>query len=262
MTDILQRILATKREEITAGQQRTPLAEMKDRATDQPAARGFRRALDAKINAGKPAIIAEIKKASPSAGVIREAFDVAAIAASYAAAGAACLSVLTDEQYFQGSGRNLKRARDAAPLPALRKDFTIDPWQVYESRVLGADAILLIVAALDDALLSELLALAADLGLDALVEIHNSEELDRALAVDAQLIGINNRNLKTFHTDIATTIKLKPRLADDVTLITESGIRTKDDVARLCKQNISGFLVGEAFMRADDPGAALRELFF
>ncbi|HET6725088.1 MAG TPA: indole-3-glycerol phosphate synthase TrpC [Gammaproteobacteria bacterium] len=258
---MLQRILATKREEIAAGKHTRSQPELRAAATDLSPPRSFRRALDAKIAAGKPAIIAEIKQASPSAGVLRQPFDAGAIAASYAAAGAACLSVLTDEIYFKGHGRNVALARAAAPLPALRKDFIIDPWQVYESRLMGADALLLIVAALDDTRLRELMALAAEIQLDALVEVHDGEELDRALAAGAELIGINNRDLKTFATDVGTTLDLAPKLPTGVTLITESGIRTGDDVARLRKQGINGFLVGEVFLRAPDPGKKLRELF-
>ncbi|HET7569064.1 MAG TPA: indole-3-glycerol phosphate synthase TrpC [Gammaproteobacteria bacterium] len=262
MADILQRILATKREEIAAGKRAQPLAELRSLVADLPPQRGFRQALDAKIARGEPAVIAEIKRASPSAGMLRDPFDVGAIAASYAAAGAACFSVLTDETYFQGRGRNIELAHAAASLPALRKDFIIDPWQVYESRLLGADALLLIVAALDDRRLAELLQLAAEVGLDALVEVHDAVELERALTAGAGLIGINNRDLKTFKTDLATTLDLAPRLPAGATLITESGIRTATDVARLREQGIHGFLVGEAFMRAPDPGAKLRELFY
>lgn len=262
MTDILERILATKREEIAAGKRQRPLAAVKDACAGLPPPRGFRRALDRTIAAGGAAVVAEIKRASPSAGVLREPFDVAAIAASYAAGGATCASVLTDVQYFRGHGRNLELARAAAPLlPALRKDFIVEPWQIYESRSLGADAILLIVAALDDDRLRELLALTAGLDMDALVEAHDAEELERALALGATLIGINNRDLKTFRTDIGTTLALAPRVPDGVTLITESGIRTAQDVARLRRHGVNGFLVGEAFMRAADPGAELRRMF-
>ncbi|HET7587096.1 MAG TPA: indole-3-glycerol phosphate synthase TrpC [Gammaproteobacteria bacterium] len=261
MTDILNRILATKRDEIAAGKQVRSLADLRSAVAELAPPRGFRRALDTKMEQGEPAVIAEIKRASPSAGVLREPFDVGAIASRYAAAGAACLSVLTDETYFQGHGRNIELARSAAPLPALRKDFIIDPWQVYESRLLGADALLLIVAALDDQRLAELLQLATGLGLDALVEVHDGDELERALAAGAELVGINNRDLKTFKTHISTTLDLLPQLPTDVTLITESGIRTADDVVRLRAQGVHGFLVGEAFMRAPDPGEKLQELF-
>ncbi|HET7307743.1 MAG TPA: indole-3-glycerol phosphate synthase TrpC [Gammaproteobacteria bacterium] len=261
MGDILQRILATKREEVAAGKNTRPLAELRAAAANLPPPRGFRRALDTRIARREPAVIAEIKRASPSAGILRDPFDVGTIAASYAAAGAACFSVLTDETYFQGQGRNIELARAAAPVPALRKDFIIDAWQVYESRLLGADALLLIVAALDDRRLAELLQLATEVGLDTLVEVHDADELERALAAGAELVGINNRDLKTFVTDIATTLNLMPKLPAGVTLITESGIRTAADVARLTEQGVHGFLVGEAFMRAPDPGGKLRELF-
>lgn len=261
MTDILQRILATKRDEVAAGERMHPLAGLRAAAAELPPPRGFRRALDAAIQAGRPAVIAEIKRASPSAGVLREPFDVAAIARSYTAAGAACLSVLTDVLYFRGHGRNIELARAVSRLPVLRKDFIIDPWQIYESRVLGADAILLIVAALADDTLAALLKLAQALGLDALVEVHDAAELEHALAAGAGLIGINNRNLRTFRTDVAVTLELLPQLPQAVTLVTESGIRAPDDVTRLRDRGVNGFLVGEAFMRAPDPGAELRRLF-
>lgn len=261
MTDILQRILATKRDEIAIGKRVRPLSVLRARAAAMSPTRGFRRALDAATARDESAVIAEIKRASPSAGLLRQTFDVTAIAASYAAAGATCLSVLTDEQYFQGHGRNIELARAAAALPALRKDFITDPWQVYESRVLGADAILLIVAALDDVRLRDLLALAGELGLDALVEVHDAAELERALAAEAGLVGINNRDLKSFVTDIGTTVALAAHLPPGVTTVTESGIRTAADVSRLRMAGVNCFLVGEAFMRAPDPGAELKRLF-
>jgi indole-3-glycerol phosphate synthase len=261
MANILHTIVTTKRGEIAAGKRSRPLNELRAGAADMPPPRGFKRALDSKIAAGDAAIIAEIKRASPSAGILREPFDVGAIAASYANAGARCLSVLTDEPYFKGNARNLELARAAAPLPALRKDFIIDPWQIYESRVLGADALLLIVAALDDAQLASLLESAAAVELDALVEVHNAPELARALDAGANLIGINNRDLKTFETDIATTLDLLRRIPGEVTLVTESGIRTPADIASLRAAGVHAFLIGEAFMRAPDPGRKLRELF-
>ncbi|HET7675794.1 MAG TPA: indole-3-glycerol phosphate synthase TrpC [Gammaproteobacteria bacterium] len=261
MADILQRILATKRGEVAVGKRARPLPALRAEAEAMPPPRGFRRALDVATVRGKPAVIAEIKRASPSAGLLREPFDVAAIAKDYAAAGATCLSVLTDEQYFQGQGRNIELARTAASLPALRKDFIVDPWQVYESRVLGADAVLLIVAALDDERLRDLLALAGELELDALVEVHDAAELERALAAEAGLVGINNRDLKSFVTDIGTTVALAARLPADVTTVTESGIRTTADVSRLRTAGVNCFLVGEAFMRAPDPGTELKRLF-
>ncbi|HEV2110803.1 MAG TPA: indole-3-glycerol phosphate synthase TrpC, partial [Gammaproteobacteria bacterium] len=210
---------------------------------------------------GRPAVIAEIKKASPSQGVLREDFDPAAIAGSYAAAGASCLSILTDRQFFQGEAEYLQQGREACALPVLRKDFIIDPWQVYESRLLGADCILLIVKALGDAQLRELAALAADLGMDALLEVHDGEELERALALKPPFVGINNRDLTSFHTDVAVTLGLLPRIPKGCLVVTESGIKTREDVARMRGHGVNGFLVGEAFMRADDPGSKLAELF-
>ncbi|MEO5625776.1 MAG: indole-3-glycerol phosphate synthase TrpC [Dokdonella sp.] len=262
MTDILQRILARKVEEITARCQQVSLAELSARVADLPPTRGFVAAIEAKIEAGLPAVIAEIKKASPSQGVIRADFNPAAIATSYAAAGAACLSVLTDADFFQGSEAYLQQARGACELPVLRKDFTIDAYQVYEARAIGADCILLIVAALGDTSLLELSLLAADLDLDVLVEVHDEAELERALDIPAPLIGINNRNLRTFETSLDTTLSLRKRVGDERVLVTESGIHTPADVARMREAGIGAFLVGEAFMRAPDPGAELARLFF
>jgi indole-3-glycerol phosphate synthase len=262
MTDILQRILARKVEEITERSTRVSLHELSARVADLPPTRGFAAAIEAKIESGLPAVIAEVKKASPSQGVIRADFDPAAIAASYAAAGAACLSVLTDADFFQGSEACLQQARAACALPVLRKDFTIDAYQVYEARAIGADCILLIVAALGDTALLELSLLAAELDLDVLVEVHDAEELERALDIPAPLIGINNRNLRTFETSLDTTLDLRSRVADERVLVTESGIHTPGDVARMREAGIGAFLVGEAFMRAADPGAELARLFF
>ncbi|MEO5561303.1 MAG: indole-3-glycerol phosphate synthase TrpC [Dokdonella sp.] len=262
MTDILQRILARKLEEITARSQQFSLAELSARVADLPPTRGFAAAIEAKIEAGLPAVIAEIKKASPSQGVIRADFDPAAIATSYASAGAACLSVLTDADFFQGSEAYLQQARSACQLPVLRKDFTIDAYQVYEARAIGADCILLIVAALGDTSLLELSLLAADLDLDVLVEVHDETELERALDIPAPLIGINNRNLRTFETSLDTTLQLRKRVGNERVLVTESGIHTPADVARMREAGIGAFLVGEAFMRARDPGAELARLFF
>ncbi len=262
MTDILQRILARKVDEIAERSLRVPLADLVARCADMAQTRGFAVALEAKIDGGQPAVIAEIKKASPSQGVIRADFDPAAIARSYAVAGAACLSVLTDADFFQGSEAYLADARAACTLPVLRKDFTIDAYQVYEARAMGADCILLIVAALDDSTLLELALLAADLDLDVLVEVHDEAELERALDVPAPLIGINNRNLRTFATSLDTTLCLRDRVGQDRLLVTESGIRTPDDVARMRASGIDAFLVGEAFMRAANPGAELARLFF
>jgi indole-3-glycerol phosphate synthase len=261
MSDILNRILARKAVEIQERIARTSLAEISARAADAPAPRGFVDALRARIVTGSPAVIAEVKKASPSQGVIRPDFDPAAIARSYAGAGATCLSVLTDVDFFQGADAYLQQARAACTLPVLRKDFTIDAYQVFEARVLGADCILLIVAALDDAVLLELSTLAHGLGMDVLVEAHDGAELERALTTPAQLIGINNRNLRTFQTSLETTLALRGQVPAERVLVTESGIHTRADVARMRADGVNAFLVGEAFMRAVDPGAQLRLLF-
>ena len=261
MTDILNRILARKTEEIAERSARVPLAELCARIDGLPPTRGFASALEAKIDAGLPAVIAEIKKASPSKGVIRPEFDPAAIARSYEAAGAACLSVLTDKDFFHGSEDFLRQAREACALPVLRKDFVIDPYQVYEARVIGADCILLIVAALGDAALLELSLLAADLDLDVLCEVHDAEELERALALPVPLIGVNNRNLRTFETSLETSLELQALMEYDRIMVAESGIRTADDVALLREAGIHAFLVGEAFMRAENPGSELERLF-
>jgi indole-3-glycerol phosphate synthase len=262
MTDILQRILARKAEEIAERSAALPLAELSARIDDTPPVRGFAAAIEDKLAAGLPAVIAEVKKASPSKGVIRADFDPAAIARSYAAAGAACLSVLTDRDFFQGSEAYLQQARAACELPVLRKDFVVDPYQVYEARAIGADCILLIVAALDDAALLELSLLAAELDLDVLCEVHDAQELERALALPVPLIGVNNRDLRTFETSLDTSLALKSRMGDDDrVLVAESGIHMREDVARLRAADIHAFLVGEAFMRAADPGQALERLF-
>ena len=262
MSDILDRILARKVVEITERSARVPMTELVARVADLPDTRGFAAAIEAKIEAGLPAVIAEVKKASPSKGVIRVDFDPAAIAQSYERAGAACLSVLTDADFFQGSEAYLREARAACALPVLRKDFTIDPYQVYEARAMGADCILLIVAALDDEALLELSLLAAELDLDVLVEVHDEEELERALEVPAPLIGVNNRNLRTFEVSLDTSLKLRERAPADRLLVSESGIATIEDIARLRGAGIDAFLVGETFMRAADPGMALKQLFF
>ncbi|MGH8213013.1 MAG: indole-3-glycerol phosphate synthase TrpC [Rhodanobacteraceae bacterium] len=262
MSDILQRILARKAKEIEARSTTLPLRELSARCADLPDTRGFAAALETEIDAGKPGVIAEIKKASPSAGVIREHFDPVAIARSYAANGATCLSVLTDVDFFQGSDEYLRRARAACALPVLRKDFTIDAYQVYEARVIGADAILLVVAALGDAALLELSLLAADLDLDVLVEVHDEAELERALEIPAPMVGINNRDLRTFETSLDTTLLLGGRVQDDGRiLVSESGIRAADDVTCLRAAGVHAFLVGETLMRAHDPGAELARLF-
>ena len=259
--NVLERILAVKREEIAAANRAKPLASIRREAEATPQPMDFAGALRAKIASGRPAVIAEIKKASPSKGLLREPFDPAEIAASYARHGAACLSVLTDVQFFQGRPEHLAQARLAAGLPTLRKDFVVDPYQVYEARVLGADCILLIVAALDAARMSELEAVSASLGLGVLVEVHDAAELDLALALRTPLVGVNNRDLRTFKTSLETTLGLLDRIPSDRVVITESGILTRDDVALMRRYGVGAFLVGEAFMRAGDPGAQLQALF-
>lgn len=261
MTDILNRILARKAEEVAERQARLPLAELVARIHDLPDTRGFAAAMEAKIAAGEPAVIAEVKKASPSKGVIRPDFDPAAIARSYEKGGAACLSVLTDSDFFQGSEAFLQQARAACSLPVLRKDFIIDPYQVHEARAIGADCVLLIVSALDDDVLLQLSLQAAELDLDVLCEVHDEEELERALALPVPLIGVNNRNLRSFETSLETSLRLQELMEYDRILVAESGIRTPDDVAQLREGGINAFLVGEAFMRAADPGAELKRLF-
>ncbi len=260
--DILRRILARKAEEVAERRARLPEQELRARLPEAPPVRGFRQALETRIRRGEPAVIAEIKKASPSKGVLRPDFDPEAIARAYAGAGAACLSVLTDVDFFQGADEYLVRARAASGLPVLRKDFTIDPYQVLEARLLGADCILLIAAALDDTRLGELADLAQSLGMDVLLEVHDAGELERALATAAPLIGINNRDLRTFEVRLETTLDLLPHVPADRLLVTESGILTRADVERMRAHGVHAFLVGEAFMRAPDPGAALRALFF
>jgi indole-3-glycerol phosphate synthase len=261
MTDILNRILARKAEEVAERRARLSEAELIARIADLPGTRGIAAAIEAKIDAGLPAVIAEVKKASPSKGLIRTDFDPAAIAKSYAAAGAACLSVLTDSDFFQGSEAFLQQAREACSLPVLRKDFIIDAYQVYEARAIGADCVLLIVSALDDDVLLQLSLLAAELDLDVLCEVHDEEELERAMALPVPLIGVNNRNLRTFETSLETSLTLQAMIEYDRVLVAESGIHTPEDVARLREGGIQAFLVGEAFMRAEDPGAELRRLF-
>jgi len=261
MTDILNRILARKAEEVAERRARLPETELAARIAELPGTRGFAAAIEAKIDAGLPAVIAEVKKASPSKGLIRTDFDPAAIARSYAAAGAACLSVLTDSDFFQGSEAFLQQAREACSLPVLRKDFIIDAYQVYEARAIGADCVLLIVSALDDDVLLQLSLLAAELDMDVLCEVHDEEELERAMALPVPLIGVNNRNLRTFETSLETSLTLQAMIEYDRVLVAESGIHTPEDVARLRAGGIQAFLVGEAFMRAEDPGSELRRLF-
>lgn len=259
--DILNKILRRKAEEIAERSGRVSLREICWRAEAADAPRGFGRALQTSIDVGRAAVIAEIKRASPSRGVLREDFDPAAIAASYEQGGASCLSVLTDVDFFRGADDDLRQARGVCSLPVLRKDFIIDPYQVYEARALGADCILLIVAALGDAMLLELLQLADHLQMDALVEVHDAQELERALMTPAPLIGVNNRDLRSFETSLETTLDLLSRMPDERLLVTESGIHTREDVKRLRDHGVHAFLVGEAFMKAQDPGAKLRELF-
>jgi indole-3-glycerol phosphate synthase/phosphoserine phosphatase len=259
--DILQRILQRKREEVAQRRARTPLGELEARARDAAPVRGFTHALRARIGAGEAAVIAEVKKASPSKGLIRPDFDPAAIARSYEAGGAACLSVLTDVDFFQGADAYLQQARAACGLPVLRKDFTVDPYQVVESRALGADCILLIVAALDDDTMARLSEQALMLGMDVLVEVHDLAELERALQIPAPMLGINNRNLRTFDVSLDTTLSLRSGVPTDRILVTESGISTREDVRRMRDAGVNAFLVGERFMREAEPGDALRRLF-
>lgn len=262
MNDILSRILDTKRTEVATARQMRSESEVLREAQSRQDIRGFARAIEDKIAQGKPAVIAEIKKASPSKGVIREDFRPADIAASYAGHGAACLSVLTDVQYFQGGYDHLRQARAACSLPVLRKDFLIDPYQVIHARALGADCVLLIAAALAPDQLRELEAAATDLGMDVLVEVHDREELDAALSLDTPLIGINNRDLRTFETRLETTLSMLKDVPAGKRIVTESGILRPEDVDRMRTHGVQAFLVGEAFIRAPDPGAALHELFF
>jgi len=260
-SDILKKILAVKAEEVAAGSAVRPLKQLRAEVEGAPEPRDFLGAFKATVHAGRAAVIAEIKKASPSQGVMRAQFDPAAIAQSYAAAGASCLSILTDRQFFHGVPEYLQQGRGACGLPVLRKDFMIDPWQVYESRLMGADCILLIVRALGDAQMAELAGLASDLGMDALLEVHNGEELERALALAPPFVGINNRDLASFRTDLCNTLNLLPKIPADCLVVTESGIKTRADVQRMRSHGVHGFLVGETFMRAEDPGSKLAELF-
>jgi indole-3-glycerol phosphate synthase len=261
MSDILDKIIAVKHQEVAAAKKRTSLEAMRADAESRVLTRDFVGALRAKIVAGKPAVIAEVKKASPSKGVLREDFIPADIAQSYAEYGAACLSVLTDQQFFQGRIDYLKQARASCQLPVLRKDFMVDPYQIYESRAIGADAVLLIAACLDDAQMKDLEAIARSLDMAVLVEVHDGAELERALKLKTPLIGINNRNLKTFEVTLDTTLALKDQVPADRLLVTESGILTRDDVLRMGAAGVNAFLVGEAFMRAPEPGEALAALF-
>ena len=261
MSDILSKIVAVKHDEVAESKRQKPLAAVRMDAESRLQTRDFVGAMQRKIAAGRPAVIAEVKKASPSKGVLRADFIPADIAQSYAEFGAACLSVLTDRQFFQGQPDFLKQARASCALPVLRKDFMVDPYQVYESRVMGADCILLIAACLDDAQMADMEALALSLDMAVLVEVHDGAELDRALRLKTPLIGINNRNLKTFEVDLNITLSLLARVPEGRLLVTESGITTSADVQRLRAAGVQAFLVGEAFMRAEEPGVALSELF-
>lgn len=261
MSDILNEIVAVKHQEVAAAQGRRSLAVMRADAESRVLTRDFESAMRQRIQAGRSAVIAEIKKASPSKGVIRQDFEPADIAQSYAEHGAACLSVLTDQQFFQGQADFLKQARASCQLPVLRKDFIVDPYQIYESRAMGADAILLIAACLDDAQMRDFEAIARSLFMAVLIEVHDAAELNRALALQTPLLGINNRNLRDFAVSLDTTLGLLPQVPGDRLLITESGIHQRQDVQRLQAAGVHGFLVGEAFMRAPDPGVALAQLF-
>ena len=260
--DILKKILARKHEEVSERSQTLDLDTLKSSLSDKQKPMGFENALRHAVSQGRSAVIAEVKKASPSKGVLRENFDPAAIAQSYAAGGASCLSVLTDIDFFQGADAYLQQAKQAAGIPVLRKDFMVDEYQIYEARFLGADCILLIVAALDDIQLRQFYELALELGMDVLVEVHDEEELDRALALDLSMVGINNRNLRTFEVSLDTTLALLHKIPPDCLVVTESGILKTEDVQLMRNNQVNTFLVGEAFMRAKDPGEKLRELFF
>jgi indole-3-glycerol phosphate synthase len=258
---ILDKILKVKRAEVAASRKRVPQAEVERRAREASPPRDFIAAIQRKISARMPAVIAEIKRASPSKGLLRPQFDPAQIAKSYEAGGAACMSVLTDKEFFQGAPEHLIAARAACELPVLRKDFVVEPYQVYESRAMGADCILLIIACLSTAEMTELEALARKLGMAILVEVHDSAELEKAGGLGTPLVGINNRNLRTFETRLDTTLDLLPQVPSGRIVVTESGIASKADVTRLRTGGVQAFLVGETFMRAPDPGAALRDLF-
>ena len=259
---VLDRILAHKKIEVADRKRAKPLADITRAARDAPPARGFVAALSARIVAGDPAVIAEVKKASPSKGVIRADFDPPEIARSYASAGAACLSVLTDESFFQGRDDYLIDVRAAVPLPTLRKDFVVDPYQIAEARAMGADCILLIATALQPHQLRDYYAAARDLGLDVLIEVHDRAELERCLALSPMVVGINNRDLRNFETRLSTTYDLLPYIPNDVVVVTESGIHQRPQIDEMRSRGVNAFLVGEAFMREPDPGAALHRLFF
>lgn len=259
---ILKQILDRKQAEVKERRERTPLAELERLAREREACRGFTRALKNQIEHRRPAVIAEIKKASPSKGIIRQDFDPEAIAVSYAANGATCLSVLTDVDFFQGHDNYLEQAREACRLPVIRKDFMVDPYQIVESRALGADCVLLIVAALQPAQMEELAATAREQGLDILVEVHSRDELELALGLESELVGINNRDLHSFKTSLNVTYDLLEFIPEGTAVVTESGILVREDVEEMLRHGVYGFLVGESFMRAQDPGQKLKELFF
>lgn len=261
-SDVLDKIMAYKAEEVAHAKRQCSLADVTAQAGDQAPSRGFVAALQASLQAERSAVIAEVKKASPSKGLIRPDFHPASIAESYQKYGASCLSVLTDAEFFQGSAAYFAQVREASTLPMLRKDFMLDDYQVFEARAMQADCILLIVAALEDGLMQDLAGRALELGMDVLVEVHNAQELERGLRLDMPMIGINNRNLRNFDTSLSNTIDLLSSIPDDVVVVTESGIHTPDDVALMRDHNVNSFLVGEAFMRVDEPGEKLAELFF
>jgi len=258
--DVLKRILTRKHEEIAERLEHTSIDDLKRQIAEASPVRGFIKSIKKKLNQGETAVIAEVKKASPSKGLLRENFNPAEIAVSYEVGGAACLSVLTDKDFFQGSEAYLKQARSACSLPVIRKDFIVDPYQVYEARAMGADCILLIVAALDDSTLQNLYQLANELGLDVLVEVHDADELERALRLNLALVGINNRNLRTFETSLQTTVGLLDSIPDEVVVVSESGLHKAEDIRMLKAHHVHTFLIGEAFMRCDDPGEALKNL--
>jgi len=258
--DVLKRILTRKHEEIAERLEHTSIDDLKRQIAEASPVRGFIKSIKKKLNQGETAVIAEVKKASPSKGLLRENFNPAEIAVSYEVGGAACLSVLTDKDFFQGSEAYLKQARSACSLPVIRKDFIVDPYQVYEARAMGADCILLIVAALDDSTLQTLYQLANELGLDVLVEVHDADELERALHLNLTLVGINNRNLRTFETSLQTTVGLLDSIPDEVVVVSESGLHKAEDIRMLKAHHVHTFLIGEAFMRCDDPGEALKNL--
>lgn len=261
-SDVLDKIMAHKAQEVEHANRQVTLADLKAKAGDQPEVLGFVNALESSLAQGRSAVIAEVKKASPSKGLIRPDFDPQAIARSYHDGGASCLSVLTDAEFFKGSADYFAQARQACNLPMLRKDFMLSDYQVYEARAMQADCILLIVAALEDGLMQDLAGRATELGMDVLVEVHNAQELERGLTLDMPMIGINNRNLRNFETSLNNTFDLLGSIPDEVIVVTESGIHTPEDIALMREHNVNSFLVGEAFMRADEPGEKLAELFF